>query len=233
MLKAVLRKASLGGIINMIRLDKVAGFEVQDANKTVLVIYSGAEGQGFSEDIGIFNLGLLLDMLSIVDDPKISYKDGILTIKAGSQSFEYMTADPSVIFTAYEPEKLQDHVMKKIEKAGKATVVKISAEAVQVILKGMSVLKDASVAFFEGNTFGIGNTNENSYKVKLLKDVEVPEKVLLPKKELQAILSVCEGVAEGKGKDKGSIITISIRGDGAPVVIKEQDLTFVLNRMEG
>jgi hypothetical protein len=215
----------------MVRLGKKGEFETQDVNKTVLVAYDGGKEELFKEEIGIFNLALLLDILGFADDPKVTYgKDGVLTVKVGSQSFEYMTADPGVIFTTYNPgDKKEPHIMDKLKKAGKPTVIQMSPEIVKEILKGMSVLKDATVAFFDGNTFGVGGENENKYRAKFEKGVESPEKIKLPKKELQAILTVCEGVA--KGKDV-SYITIELRGDGAPVVIKEKDLTFVLWRKE-
>jgi hypothetical protein len=41
---------------------------------------------------------------------------------------------------------------------------------------------------------------------------------------------VCECASEGK--NKGEFISIEIRGDGSPVVIREKDLTFILNRIE-
>lgn len=234
MIKNVLSKASLGGLVTMVRLGKKGEFEVQDVNKTVLVMYAGGKEDIFKEEIGIFNLALLLDILGFADDPKITYsKDGVLAVKAGSQSFEYMTADPGVIFTAYNPgEKKEAHITDKLKKAGKPVVIKMSSAIVKEILKGMSVLKDATVAFFDGNTFGVGGDNDNKYRAKLDKDIAAPEKIKLPKKELQAILTACEGVTEGKGKDATSVVTIELRGDGAPIVIKEKDLTFVLWRQE-
>lgn len=234
MLKNVLSKASLGGLVTMVKIGKKGEFEVQDVNKTILVSYDGGKEELFKEEIGIFNLALLLDILGFADEPKVTYgKDGVLTVKAGSQSFEYMTADPGVIFTTYNmDEKKEPHIMDKLKKAGKATVIKMSPEVVKEILKGMSVLKDATVAFFDGNTFGVGSDNENKYRAKLDKGIEAPEKIKLPKKELQAILTACEGVPEGKGKESMNIVTIELRGDGAPVVIKEKDLTFVLWRKE-
>jgi hypothetical protein len=233
MLKNVLSKANLGGLVMMIKLGKKGEFEVQDANKTLLVSYDGEKDEVFKEEIGIFNLGMLLDILGFADEPKISYaKDGVLTVKAGNQSFEYMAADPSVIFTAYRPEK-GEHILDKMKKAGKPVVIQMSAEVVKEILKGMSVLKDATVAFFEGNTFGVGGENENKYRAKLIdKTAQAPEKIKLPKKELQAIFTACEGVREGKGKEAVDVVTIELRGDGAPVVIREKDLTFVLWRQE-
>ena len=219
-LKKVLEKANLGGMVPMVKLGTKGEFEVADNDKSLLVMYGGDKAELFKEEIGIFNLGLLLDILKTMDEPKIAYKDGTLTVKEAGKSFEYMTAEPSVIFTAYKPAK-GEHIKTKLSKAGEAVKVKLSPDQIKDILKGAAVLKDASIIFIEGDVIGIGGENENKYRLKLEKGAGVAEKITLPKKSFQAVLAACEGE-----------VVLEARAEKAPVVVKENDLTFVVYQQE-
>lgn len=211
--KKVLEKANLGGIVPMVKLGKKGEFDVWDSDKCVRVIYAGGAKELFDEEIGIFNLGLLLDILKTMAEPKISYKDGVLTLKEGGKTFEYLTADPGVVYTAHKKEKGES-------KAVIATTIYLSVEQIKDILKGASVLKDASIVIIEGNSINIGGENENKYQLKLEKGAAVA-RIILPKKAFQAVLSACEGE-----------VTIGIRPDGAPVVVEEKDLVYIINQQE-
>ena len=219
-LKKVLDKASLGGMVGMVRLGTTGKFACEDGDKSLLVFYKGEEKDLFKEEIGVFHLGVLLDILKSMDDPKITYKDGTLTIKEGGKTFEYLTADPEVIYTTYKPGK-GEHIDSKLDKVGKAVKIKLTVEQVRDILKGASVLKDASIIFIEGDVIGIGNENENKFRIKLEKGAGIEDKVVLPKKAFQAVLQACEGE-----------VTLALRKDKAPVVVTENDLTFVIKQLE-
>lgn len=226
MLKDVLKKAFLGGIVPMVKLGTKGEFEVSDPNRNVLVIYKGEDKELFKEDVGIFNLSLLLDMLKMAEDPKITYKDGILVIKDGSKVFEYMTAEPSVIYTAYQPEKGSEHVLDKIKKLEGAVTVKLGRDTIKDILQGSSILKDAQYVTIEGKeksiTFIIGGANEHRFRVKVDVDTLLKEPVMVSKPVLQAVLSECEG----------DEIPVTLYPKKAPVVICEQDVKYIINQCE-
>jgi hypothetical protein len=226
-MKAILQKAYLGGLIGQIKLGKKGEFEITDSGKVVMVLYGGGDKELFKEEIGIFTLATLVDMLKMMDEPTLGYKDGILKIKEKDKSFEYMTADPGVIFLSYKPTKDEPHILDKLSKAGKAVKVKVTKDVIQAILQGATILKDATVVTMEAsgssNTIiNIGGENEHKFKVKLADTPELKDTVTLPKKEFQAILSECTG----------DEIEMEIRPGKAPVVIKEADVKYILNQVE-
>jgi hypothetical protein len=226
-MKEILQKAYLGGLIGMVKLGKKGEFEITDSGRTVMVMYAGGDKELFKEEIGIFTLATLLDMLKMLSEPTLTYKDGVLKIKEGWKSFEYLTADPEVIYTAYKPAKDEEHILTKLSKAGKAIKVKMAKDIVQAILQGATILKDATIVTMEasgsGNTIiNIGGENEHKCKIKLADTPELKDTVMLPKKEFQAILTECTG----------DEIEMEIRPGKAPVVIKEADVKYILNQVE-
>jgi hypothetical protein len=213
----ILGKAYLNGLVSMVCLGKKGEFQVKDSNGNILVIYGGSKTEQFKEEIGVFNVGLLLDILKTTEKPDITYEDGVLTIKEGSKTFEYLTADPGVIFTAYNP-KPGEHIQAKLKKIDKFTELVLPDEQKAEIMKGMSVLKDTSVVFIENDIFGVGGEHENKYRVQM-PGFLAEGRITLPKKELQEILSACEGA-----------VTMEIREGGVPVVVREKDLTYIINQ---
>ena len=227
-MKEILQKAYLGGLIGMIKLGKKGEFEITDSGKVVMVIYPGGDKELFKEEIGIFTLSMLLDMLKMLSEPTLTYKDGTLKIKEKDKVFEYLTADPEVIYTAYKATKDEEHILTKLSKAGKAVKVKVAKDIVQAILQGATILKDATVVTMETSDSGkainvnIGGENEHKFRVRIGDAPALKDTVMLPKKEFQAILTECTG----------DEIEMEVRPGKAPVVIKEADVTYILNQVE-
>ncbi len=225
-LRRILAKAYMGGLIKSIKLGKNGAFEVPDDSKNVLVIFNGLEDDGadfFSEEIGIIDLGMLVNILKTTTDPMIKYKDGVLTIKEGTKEFKYLTAEPTVV-SSYTPATGTEHLEVRIAKT-KAVDVTITPEELQNILKACIILKDASRMHIgekdKGMCVVVGTEQENSYEIQLGVPPAFDGWIALPKRETQAVLEACEGP-----------VTLELRaGDDAPVVVKEKDLKIFIGRM--
>jgi hypothetical protein len=224
-LSRVLSKAHLGGIVKAIKVSSKGAFEVVDENKLLMISYAGTDKDLFKDEIGIIDLGTFVSILNATENPTMKYnsKDGVLSIDDGKKKFKYLTADPSVVTAAEYKASSDEHVTKVIKKVPAASV-NIAAN-IPDLLKACSILKDATQIIISKSgkkaIIEIGGEYQNSYEATL--DVELPfdEKILLSKKEMQAVLTMCEG---------DTIMELR-SGENIPVVIREKDLTVYINKM--
>ena len=227
-MKKVLQKAHLNGLVKELVLEKDGSFEVRDDQQTLWVLYKSKEKELFKETLGIFGLGQLVSIFKVFSDPKIKYKDHILSIEEEGSRFEYTTAETDNIASAYRPKK-GEHILDKLAAIKPVHKITLPAAKIQALLDGARILKDASVMFIEGGekaNIGIGAKFENKYHVKIDAKLDISWPILVPKSKLEAILAECEGD-----------VTIELREskedlDLPPIVIKEKELVYILQQYE-
>lgn len=129
------------------------------AQKNVMAEVTVAET--FPEQFGIYDLNEFLGILSLFDDPDLSFSDKFVTIKEGINSVKYFAADPSVL-TA--PTKAITFPSSDVE-------IKITASQLNLLLKTASVLRSQDVSIVgDGSTIKIQvgdkkNATANTYEV--------------------------------------------------------------------
>jgi hypothetical protein len=218
----ILKKAHMGGVINAIRLAKNGGFEIMDDAKLILAIYPGGDKNIFAEEIGIFDLGGLLSLFGTMTDPKVKYKEHVLVLEEGENTWSYMTAEPGIIYQAYAPKKSDEHAMVSLKKVKPVKVI-VHQDRIKEIDKYASAVKDATRMFIDskkGIRIGVGSEKETCGVVGLGGEEKLDGRINLPKREFQAILGACEGDVE-----------MELRPDDLPVVLKEKDITFIIHQI--
>lgn len=129
------------------------------AQKNVMAEVTVAET--FPEQFGIYDLNEFLGILSLFDDPDLSFSDKFVTIKEGINSVKYFAADPSVLSA---PTKAITFPSSDVE-------VKITASQLNLLLKTASVLRSQDVSIVgDGGKIKIQvgdkkNATANTYEV--------------------------------------------------------------------
>jgi hypothetical protein len=117
----------------------------------------------FPQEFGIYDLGEFLGLLSLFEDPEITFNGKYVTISQGKNSIKYYAADESVLVYVKKFPKLEaPEIEFKIEAANLASISKTA-----------SVLKTNDVAFIgDGSTIKVvvgdkKNPTANNYELEI------------------------------------------------------------------
>lgn len=119
--------------------------------------------QEFDKQFGIFNLNEFLGVLSLFEEPEVTFQDTFMTIKKGKNRVKYVYADPSILVY---PEK-------KIKMPSTEVSVELNENALAQSLKAASILGSPDIAFTTDGDEVIlkvldkKNPSSNSYIIEL------------------------------------------------------------------
>lgn len=130
--------------------------------KTLMAKIDVAEN--FDREFAIYDLGKLLGIISMFDDPDLIFEDKYITIKDGSNSVRYVYAAPETIVAAPD---------KEVKLPSVDAAFTLTAENISVALKAVGVLgvQDISIRG-DGSTVSIvvhdkKNDSSNQYALEI------------------------------------------------------------------
>lgn len=117
----------------------------------------------FPSEVAIYDVNEFLGVLSLFEDPELSFGDRSVTIAQGKASQTYYYADPSVI--SQPPEK--GVTLPSVEVQGK-----LSREQIQTLIKAAGLNDATSLTFANGNAkvWNSNTPNSNAFEIDEVMD---------------------------------------------------------------
>lgn len=143
-------KETLGVLKNFASINSNLMFREGNKISTISVgkslVGSATISEEIPQDFGVYDIPELLGVLSLFEDPEITFQDKYITIEQGKSSVKYFAADESVLVYPKKFPNLSDSEI----------TFKLTAANITAILKTASVLKTQDVRFVgDGETLSI------------------------------------------------------------------------------
>lgn len=147
-----IEKASVGGLINELVLDKDFQFVVTDDSKSILSISNSANPNNDLGEIGLFDLGLVVKSIQYVsgsifntdEELELAVVDNRLVFKKNENEFKFLLSNPKVISSTVEN---ITETMKKLRSVVGVTFV-LEKSIVENLIKAIQLIVPEKIVIY-------------------------------------------------------------------------------------